>query len=63
MKKYTKYEIEVVFEQYESVFFVKYEEMAEGFDQAKEFALKNFWNEYGEEHNLRIHHITITEYN
>ena len=63
MKRYTNYKIEIAFEWYKDRCMVEYMAMAEGFEQAKEAALKKFWGDRQEYHNLRVHHITITEYN
>lgn len=63
MKRYTDYKIEIAFEQYTDCHEVLYMAMAEGIEQAKKLALEKFWATHSEEHNLRIHHITITEYN
>lgn len=63
MKRYTNYKIEIAFEQYNECHQVVYLAVAEGFEQAKELVLKKFWGDRSEYHNLRIHHITITEYN
>lgn len=63
MKRYTNYKIKIAYEWYRDRCKVEYMVMAEGFEQAKEAALKKFWDGRSEYHNLRIHHITITEYN
>ena len=63
MKKYTTYEIKIAFEQYKERHEVVYRAAAEGIEYVRDSALKRFWGDYGGLPNLRIHHITITEYN
>lgn len=61
--KYLRYKVEIAFEQYEGFYVVEHKVAAVDFEQAKKSALEKFWYDHGKQHNLRIHHITITEYN
>lgn len=61
--KYLRYKVKIAFEQYKGFYVVEHKVAAVDFEQAKKSALKKFWDDHSEQHNLKIHHITITEYN